>query len=244
MKLKKPEAVFFDFGGTLSASTRFDVEKAGLALYGCADEPRACSPEKAVEVWKRVFRDAVERPCAPGVPMEIPQMGTMIRCVMDICGLHTSRTKLELETAVQWQGEPWPMMPDADRLLDRLWELGIPTAVISNFSISSETLKTRIDGMLPNNRFEFVITSSDYGYCKPSPMFFRAALGRSGRSPENCWYLGDSMSADVAGAFAAGLFPVNISTNAPEDIRFIEDERGTFLRVNSWARLIDLMKSF
>ncbi len=241
MILPKPKAVFFDFGGTLSAGTSFDPGKAGLALYACADNPEACSPEEAVRVWKQVFADSISRPCAPGVPMEIPQMGTMIRCVMDICGLRTSKTRLELETAVQWQGKPWPMMPDADRLLAKLAELDIPTAVISNFSISSETLRTRIDQMLPDNRFMFVMTSSDYCYCKPSPMFFRAALGRAGLTAEGCWYLGDSMTADVAGAFAAGLFPVNIDRTAKSGAELIDNGQGSFLRVNAWAELISIL---
>ncbi|MBR4942160.1 MAG: HAD-IA family hydrolase [Clostridia bacterium] len=242
MKLKLPEMVFFDFGGTLSASTCFDPVKAGKALYACADNPEACSEEKVIEIWTRVFADACGRPCAPNVPMEIPQMGTMARCALDICGLRTSISKLSLETAVQWQGEPWPMMPDADRLLDRLEELGIPTAVVSNFSISSETLKNRIDEMLPRNRFKFVITSSDYGYCKPSPMFFRAAFGKAGMGPDNCWYCGDSMTADVAGAFASGLFPVNIDTAAKTGAELITEERGTFLRVNAWRELLALLE--
>ncbi len=133
------------------------------------------------------------------------------------------------------------MMPDADRLLAKLAELDIPTAVISNFSISSETLRTRIDQMLPDNRFMFVMTSSDYCYCKPSPMFFRAALGRAGLTAEGCWYLGDSMTADVAGAFAAGLFPVNIDRTAKSGAELIDNGQGSFLRVNAWAELISIL---
>lgn len=59
MILPKPKAVFFDFGGTLSAGTSFDPGKAGLALYACADNPEACSPEEAVRVWKQVFAESV-----------------------------------------------------------------------------------------------------------------------------------------------------------------------------------------
>ena len=62
--------------------------------------------------------------------------------------------------------------------------------------------------MLPEHAFEFVIASSDYGVRKPDPLIFRAALSKAGLSPEEVWFCGDQIDADVFGAQAAGIFPV------------------------------------
>lgn len=240
MKLKKPEMIFFDFGGTLCDDKGFSVEAAGRAMYACAKNPEVCSEEEAVRVWSEIFNVSVQRPVQEGEPMEIPQMAMMVRCALDICGLKTDLSPTELETAVQWQGRPYPMVADSDRLLRRIAQLGIRTAVISNFSISSATLSGRIGAMFPENRFEFIITSSDYAFCKPNRRFFSAALGRAGVRAENCWYLGDSLTADVAGAKGCGMFPVHINRKAEAPAVMLEDH----LQVNSWAALLQLMEQF
>lgn len=54
------------------------------------------------------------------------------------------------------------VMSYADTMLDYLNEKGIRTAVISNNCFSGAALKEQLDRLLPGNRFEFVLASSDY----------------------------------------------------------------------------------
>ncbi len=72
------------------------------------------------------------------------------------------------------------VMPYADIMLDYLNAKGIRTGVISNNYFSGAALKERFDRLLPGNRFEFVLVSSDYIFRKPHSMMFEIALQKSG----------------------------------------------------------------
>ena len=241
MSLVLPEMIFFDFGGTLVNDRPFDIEAAGRALYGCADNPEASSADTTAAIWSEVYTTACRRTHPDGVGLEI-SMTAMIRCALARAGLRTAISPVELETAVQWQGKIHPTMPDINRLLSWLHGHGIRTAVISNFSISSETLLRRIDLSLPDNRFEFVITSADYVFCKPSPLLFDAALKKAGVAPERCWYCGNDFSADVVGAVSSGMFPVLLDLSSETAISMDIFEKSEFVRVNSWNALISLLQ--
>ena len=93
-------------------------------------------------------------------------------------------------------------------MLAELRTRGIRTGVISNLGWSGEALADRLHRLLPEHAFEFVISSSDYGVRKPNPLIYRAALAKAGLSPEEVWFCGDQIDADVFGAQSVGIFPV------------------------------------
>lgn len=97
-------------------------------------------------------------------------------------------------------------MPYTDKMLDYLYKNGIHTAVISNLGWSGEALAERFDRLLPNNKFKFVIISSDYMYRKPSRVLFDIALNKAGLAADKVWYCGDSVTADIEGVYGAGFF--------------------------------------
>jgi putative hydrolase of the HAD superfamily len=53
--------------------------------------------------------------------------------------------------------------------------------------------------------FEHIFISSDYGYRKPEPAFFRLALDALGVKPEEALYIGDNPFRDLFGAKKAGM---------------------------------------
>jgi putative hydrolase of the HAD superfamily len=55
---------------------------------------------------------------------------------------------------------------------------------------------------------ECLIDSGAVGVMKPDPRIFRLALDAMGIDADDAWYVGDMPGIDVAGARAAGLFPV------------------------------------
>lgn len=122
--------------------------------------------------------------------------------------------------------------PVADKLrlaLEKLKQLGIRTAVISNLDFSGYLLKERLDDLFPGNEFEFVIASSDYGLRKPMRDIFRAGIAKTGLKPERIWYVGDKAKVDVDGSRAAGMVPVlykckrNTYGTLPEDLITVDD---------------------
>ncbi len=77
-------------------------------------------------------------------------------------------------------------------------------AVCSNFS-HGETAREVLEraGLLAH--FDPVVISEDVGIRKPRPEIFEAVLERLGATPGEVIHVGDSLSADVAGASALGM---------------------------------------
>ena len=98
-------------------------------------------------------------------------------------------------------------------------------------------VKNRINTLLPNNHFEFIIPTSDYLFRKPNKRIFDFALQRAELKPEDVWYIGDQYEADVKGALGAGLMPVWYQ--GAIDLPFTADE--SVLTVQSWAQLCEIM---
>jgi len=74
--------------------------------------------------------------------------------------------------------------------------------VVSNSEGTIEQMLIEIDLRAP---FEVVIDSAVVGVTKPDPRIFEIALDRLDVTPAETIMVGDSPSADVAGAHAAGL---------------------------------------
>ena len=87
----------------------------------------------------------------------------------------------------------------------------------------------RLDLLYPNNKFEFVIGSSDYGVRKPTKYIFDLGISKSGLKAEDIWYVGDKISVDIEGSRKAGMVPVlykcprNRYDAIPESLRVMED---------------------
>lgn len=77
-------------------------------------------------------------------------------------------------------------------------------AVCSNFSHSQTALRVLEEGGM-RWRFDAVVVSDAVGYRKPRPEIFHAVLAALGLPPEQVLHVGDSLSADVAGAAASGM---------------------------------------
>ena len=96
----------------------------------------------------------------------------------------------------------YSLFPDVTRTLSALREHGYHLGVISNW-----------DGNLPEMCgawgiapfFDFILASWGVGYAKPNPLIFQEAIRRAEVSPDAILHVGDSYSADVLGAQAAGL---------------------------------------
>lgn len=90
---------------------------------------------------------------------------------------------------------------------------GYRLALVTNFDhppyVHSLLGQRGLDGL-----FDAVIISGEVGCDKPDAAIFRLALARLGLAPQEALFVGDSLDADIAGAYAAGCVPVLI------DMRF------------------------
>ena len=76
-------------------------------------------------------------------------------------------------------------------------------AVITNGPQDTQLDKLDVVGF--GGYFELFVASGMHRAVKPDPALFKIALDRLGVAPESTWHIGNSLSADVAGAKAAGL---------------------------------------
>lgn len=163
----------------------------------------------------------------------------ILKLIFDLLNIELSISFAEVERII-WENSANIVPVEGTReLLDQLKNLHIRTAVISNLDFSGYLLEERLNCLLPNNEFEYVIASSDYGIRKPQNLIFEVGIAKSGLSAEEIWYIGDKLKVDVTGSRAEGMTPVlfkskrNAYSDIPDDVVVIEN----------FAQLVDLLKN-
>ncbi|MDE6838226.1 MAG: HAD family hydrolase [Acutalibacter sp.] len=224
--------ILFDFGGTLARETENDFLRGWQGVFRAVkDPPAGASPARAHELASRLWEyQAVCR--RHGAELHEWQQ---LRTVLGVLGLEEA---LDLETAerlLMENASAAQPVPYAGELLSFLHRQGIRTGVVSNIGWSGNGLAHRLKQILPENRFEFVIASSEYGIRKPDPLLFQAALKKAGLPASQVWYCGDDLQADIAGAHGAGLFPVWFGGRGP-------GPDFPHLRVGDWRELAELLE--
>ena len=224
--MRKPKMIIFDAGRTLIDYVSVDTRKGVRALMPyIASNPRNLSEEEIDNATNRVF---AHFEAARKQLYEVPAQ-TILSLAYDIMDIKMSITYEEMERII-WNEDPIVEAVDgAVEMVQRIQNMGIRTAVISNLDFSGYLLKERLDELFPGNRFEFVIASSDYGVRKPEKLIFQAGIAKSGLKPEEIWYVGDKLHVDVDGSHSAGMNPVlyrfkgNRYGDLPDGLVAIED---------------------
>ena len=180
--MRRPAMILFDYAHTLAWEPDADFLRGERAVFAhVKDNPRQVTPEEASHFGTELFLAA--RDCRhSGWEVHEHQY---LRLKYDLLGLTFDLPMNELEKLLWTATCPGEPMPGVHEMLADLRARGIP-----------------------EHEFEFVIASSDYAVRKPNPLIFQAALAKAGLPPEEVWFCGDQIDADVFGAQAAGIFPV------------------------------------
>jgi putative hydrolase of the HAD superfamily len=122
--------------------------------------------------------------------------------------------------------------PDSAPTLRALRARGLRTVVVSNWDWS---LHERLHETGLAELVDGAVASAEIGSAKPDGAIFAAGLRIAGTGPGETWHVGDTPSADVDGARAAGIRPILIA----------RDERARSLdgvtTVRSLSELIPLL---
>lgn len=94
------------------------------------------------------------------------------------------------------------LRPDARNLLQGLTDRGFALGVISNTGCQTQVIEILHEYGL-HHFFDCIYLSALSGYRKPYTGLFHAAAADLGALPEECVYVGDTISRDVRGARAA-----------------------------------------
>ena len=238
-----PRMIIFDYGHTLLYEPDWDSVRGNAELLKFAvKNPNNCTLDDVLNAAELIFGKNIENVRKIGYDI-CGQIGN--RALYDYLGIEFSLSPLEMENVFWNAASMGAMMPNADKMLDYLNEKGIRTAVISNLLWSGEALTERLNRLLPNHRFEFVMTSSDYFMRKPNRILFEIALQKTGLRADEVWYCGDNPKADVEGSSQVGIFPVLYDNdtgkehNNPANIKTLQCE---YLHIHEWMELVEVLE--
>ena len=242
--MKKPEMIIFDYGRTLICQPNYNTSNGNKAIYPYIDRnPRNISFEEYDRINLELFaKIKAER----GKYLEIHEHN-FLRLFLDSMDISLSISLEEAEIIIMNGISQGAVMPYADIMLDYLNAKGIRTGVISNNCFSGAALKEQFDRLLPGNRFEFVLASSDYIFRKPHSIMYEIALQKSGLTADKVWYCGDSMEDDIYGANSVGMFPVLYEGRTKYETHFLSDQNDRdnpdfeYLRIHDWRELMDIL---
>lgn len=204
--------------------------------------PNNCTIEDVIKGAELIFGNHIENIRKIGYDIG-GQTGNKV--LYEYLGIEFSLTPLEMET-VFWNGaSAGAVMPNSDKMLDYINRNGIRTAVISNLLWSGQALTERLNRLLPNNQFEFVMTSSDYFIRKPNRILFDIALKKSDLNADEVWYCGDDPQADIEGASQVGIYPVWYDNGTGKEYKDYNTDYVPLcehLHIHEWKEIIDFLE--
>jgi putative hydrolase of the HAD superfamily len=130
--------------------------------------------------------------------------------------------------------EHWRPFPDAPEAIDRLRRAGFRLVIGSNFDARLRPVIAGLSELswLSND----LVISSEVGYRKPHPGFYRSACDRLGLPISKVMAVGDDPTNDLEGPRRAGLSSILIDRDGRAD-----DEGATASRLPDLAALADLL---
>lgn len=238
----KPKMILFDYGQTLANEKRFDPLAGTKALmeHAIANRHNHTAEEvdaAAASMNHEIGRDDPKHRSLQAI--EVPNH-MFTSYLYHSMGIELDLSEQEIDKTFWDAAAPGVPTDGIEDLLDFLHEKGIRTEVISNICYCGEVVEERINTLLPNNHFEFIIATSEYMFRKPSPRIFNLALEKANLSSQDVWYAGDNFQADIQGSRNAGLHPVwylGATTNPQTDVL----ESNDVLKIHHWNELKDIL---
>ena len=230
-----PKMILFDYGQTLIAEQKFDGVKGTEAVlqYATRNKYHLSAEQiqaKANEINREFGRFDPEKRHL--LQIEIPN--TMFTPYLyESQGIEIALSNSEIDTVFWNAAAPGVPTEGIKDFLEYLKNKGIRTGVISNIAYDSSVVAERINRLLPENAFEFIITSSNFMFRKPNKRIFDLALEKAELQPHEVWYIGDQYECDVKGSLNAGLLPVWYI--GAIDLPYTEDKN--ILTVTDWDEL-------
>jgi putative hydrolase of the HAD superfamily len=240
--MKQPKMILFDYGGTLIYEPDFSPSAGNGAIYPyICENPQNVTLETFVTYLPNLF-DEIR--ALRGELIEIHEH-TFLRYVLEHFNMKLSVSIEEAEWII-WNGiSKGKEMPGAAKMLENIRSKGIRTGIISNLCWSNTALTRRLKQFFPEHEFDFVITSSEYIFRKPDPHIFEIAARKAQLEPEEIWYCGNDVEADVIGAHGAGMYPIHYDDKRiPSSLHEKNEKTVTpfsYCRIDSWEELEELL---
>lgn len=242
IKYGKPKMILFDYGQTLVNERKFDGVRGTNAVLQYA----ICNKYGYTAEDVQAKADAINNDMGRFDPkrrhllqVEVPNH-MFTAYLYQSMGIELSLTSQQIERIFWNEASPGVPTDGIEDFLTFLKVQNIRTGVISNISYCGEVVKERIDTLLPNNDFEFILASSEYMFRKPNVRIFELALEKADLQSKDVWYIGDNYECDILGARTAGLFPVWYLGALEYPIEI--EKNDEVLKITHWCELWELLK--
>lgn len=245
MQLKKPEMILFDYGGTLLCEPDWNLLRGEKAVFQhVVYNPYHYTPED-ISAWETNYFQSLQS--VRDADAELTEI-QLLRLKYELHGIKLDIPYEQAELILWDHTAPMSercVYPNIKQVLSSLHEQRVRTGVISNIGWTGTALTRRINMLLPDNHFEFILASSDYGIRKPNIKFFHAALAKAELKPEQAWFCGDTYEKDIAGARAVGLFTVFYQGQAEGGSRRSAvkyPDAADSVMITDWLELLKLLE--
>lgn len=238
---KKPEMILFDYGETLITEDKFNPEIGNQALLELAvRNPHKVTPRQVQELADSLGKDLGDAMLGKDRNHKLLDVTHQAfnRYLYEYFGVEFNESTDYLEWLFWSNAAPGHPTKNIGKLLSCLRERGIRTAVVSNMMNTSKSLSRRLEELLPEHHFEFIMASSDYMFRKPHPRIFEMALAKAKLSPDKVWFCGDNPVCDIEGAYGAGMTPVWYTAYLKDQS---EVPAVTYLPVADWEDVIAMI---
>lgn len=227
----RPRAVVFDLWNTLIEADEFSPLKGNTRLLEAAGSDAPLDALLAYEAG--ILRDTERREDESHIEYT---RQSLQRLLNDRFGIRSPLSLAEQEWEYWSSSMSARLVEGVPGMLDGLARRSIRRAVISNSSFTADTIGRTLAGLGVADRFEFVVSSADYGVRKPHTAIFEAALARLGLAPNEAWFAGDIVEYDLKGGLGAGMFTVLFRPPVDEPPDF-----NGYRRIERWSELAGLL---
>jgi len=211
------KGVMFDMGGTLE-DLYFDdsnIRRTARALYEILQKRGITVPCGEAELWNLVYPEILRYKEEAEVTL-MERKPEQIWADYGFCKVPVDREKLVAaseEIAHMWEVTYFDrsLRKNAAEMLAGLKELGLYVSAVSNTASLFQVFDT-LEQYGVRQYFDDITLSSIVGYRKPHPYIFQVALCQSRLRPEECAFVGDTLSRDVVGPRKMGygrVFKIN-----------------------------------
>jgi len=245
------KAIIFDMGGTLE-----DVEHKPEYSRGCGEKILTYLKGHGIdlnmsseELMQRLEkRNAEYRKWGIENGREITPFEIWSKWYLDHMDINLDRLRaISNNVANIWERSFYKraLRPDAPHTLRELKELGIRMGVISNTACQTQVIEILHEYGIHQYFDGCIYLSSLSGFRKPHPELFRAAAQDLDARPEECVYVGDTISRDVQGSRLAGFMAsirIDSHLTAGSDIGFAETTEDAEYRINNLTEILSIVQ--
>ena len=239
-KMKKFEAVLFDADETIFNNQGIHLEVTNKILKSL-QLPTSLTNDVHAKWDSYYFKEQIREMEENGFCIDRENAARSLILALKDIGKELSLEEADefYEFMINEYSEKSKPYPDALELIELLSEKNIRMGIVSNGD--HETIINRLQKAKIENQFEFIIAPChEMPLTKPDSKIFNEALSRIDSMASETIFIGDSPSADIAGANRMGMFSILIDRF--ENFKNLENAQKPDMKINSFKEMFFLFQ--